>query len=184
MRADETIACAKPGLLGDDRSEHRFHLGIPRAPRSIGAVIEIDVIGGRADDPEAAEVVAQRLRNHASDQGILGKLLRGLERDVAGRRVEMEDAGENQLDRAPFGADDEIDVLRVSVETAGDLAVYDHDEPDRAHPERKEQDVQQRAERTRPQVTPGELQEIHAACRNGRRGRASCRSTRDLRRVS
>src|SRR5437773_1424579 len=148
------------------------------------AVIQIDVIGRGADDPEAAETVGDRQWNHAPDQRISGQFLRRGPRDVAGRHIEMEDAGEHELDRTALGADHEIDVFRIAREAVGDLAIDDQHEADRPDAQSEEQHIEERAERPRTQVTPGELKKRHVLSGAGWRGNASWRATFGLRRPS
>jgi hypothetical protein len=45
------------------------------------------------------------------DQRILCQLSDGLERNIAGRRIEVIDARQDQLHRTALGADDKIDAL-------------------------------------------------------------------------
>ena len=90
--------------------------------------------------------------------------------------------GQDQLDRAALGADDEVDALGVAIETVADLSIDDQDEPDGADAQREQQHVEQRAERTRAQVAPGQLQQIHARAPPRPAWQRSCRGIRDFRR--
>jgi hypothetical protein len=107
------------------------------------------------------------------DQRILRQLLYGLERNVARGHVEVIDTGEDQLDRAPLGPDDKVDALRVTIEAVAHLSIDDPHEPDRAHAQREQQHVEERTQRARAQIAPGELEQIHAPCSTARRGNAN-----------
>src|SRR5262249_23559631 len=121
-------------------------------------MIEIDVIRRRPDDPEPVKAVAHREWNDPADHRVPGELLRRFQRDVSGRNIEVEDAGENELDRAALGTDDEIDHLRVATESFADLSVDNHHEADGADTEGEQQNVEQRPERPRSQIAPRKLQ--------------------------
>ncbi len=162
VRADESIADAESRMRRDRRPQRGFHPVVPETSRPDRASVEPHVVLSRADDPKAAKAVAQRERDHVADQRIRGELLRCPDRDVAGRRVQVKDPGEDQLHRAALRPDHEIDAPRVAVEAVADLSIHDQHESDGCDAERQQQDVEQRAERPRAQIAPRELHEIHA----------------------
>src|SRR5262245_50827037 len=116
MRAREAVADPKAGALRYRRAQHRLHALLPNPARRERPPIESEIVGDRADNAKALDAVAERKGNHAPDEPVLRQRLRRGERDVPRRRIEMEDSGENQLDRAALGADDEIDAFRIAGE--------------------------------------------------------------------
>ena len=115
---------------------------------------------------------------------VCGQRPHRLERDVARRRVQVIDAGKHQLHGAALRADDEIDAASVALEALADLSIHDPDEPDRSHAERQQQDVEERAERLRAEIAPGQAGEIHAAATTEPRESGSTVAIRSLRRES
>jgi hypothetical protein len=71
------------------------------------------------------------------------------------------DPREDQLHRAPLRTDHEIDAARVAVEARADLVVHNPHESDRPDAQHEQQHVEQRAQRPRAQVAPGQLKEVH-----------------------
>src|SRR5438477_13146981 len=96
----------------------------------------------------------------------------------------MKDAGQHELDRTSLGTDHEIDIFRITREAVADLIIDDQHEPDRSDAQSEKQHIEERAQRPRAQVAPGELQKRHAASAAGWRGNASWRVTFGLRRPS
>ena len=143
------------------RAHDRFHRLPPQPPgRRLAAVVR-DVVVRRADDPEAAEAVAERERDRLLHRPVLRELLRGGERDVAGGRVEMEHGGQDELHRTALRAGHQVDAARVATHPLLDLMRGEQDERDRPDPEREQHEVERRVERLRPEVGNAEAREVH-----------------------
>ena len=102
------------------RARRRCRAPLPSAPptpalRQLGTVVRDERVLG-PDDPEAAIAVAERQRNHLGAPADPRELLDRGERHVAGRNVGVIDAGQHELQRAAFRADDEVDARRLARE--------------------------------------------------------------------
>src|SRR5207248_9002752 len=104
-------------------------------------------LGLGADDAKAAETIAKRYRNKLRNARIAAQAKRLIQRDVAGRRIDVKNASQHQLQRTSLRADDEIDALRVAREAAFELASEYQQQRDCPNTEHQQQQVQ-RARKT------------------------------------
>jgi len=131
----------------------------------MGAVM-LDQLRLRPDNPCAPEAVAERERNRFGDERVRAELRDRRERDVSGRNVDVIDAAQDELQRAPLGADHEIDALRVARHAFGELLREQHRQRDNAETECEQQHDQRRRERPPSSVRDREASN-HAAASVG-----------------
>ena len=92
------------------------------------------------------------------------------ELDVPGGRVDVVDVREDELQRAAFCTEDQVDVVDVALEGGGELALCEHQHADHAHAEGEQHEAEGGRELLRSEVAPGEEEPIHDAVRSRRRG--------------
>src|SRR5688572_2895848 len=182
MRAGEGSANADAGARRDFGAEHRFHWFVMKTTRSQLRPVMLRVLPWRADDAIALPAVAERQGNRFLDEAVLLEGARCSERDVAGGRVDMVDPGEDQLHRAAFRADDQIDAARIAMHALLELAHHQDQEHDGADAKREQNEAERGVQRPRAQVARGEGREVHRAPSSRRSlnlpfTRASCVAT-------
>ena len=102
VTADEVVAHAEPGPGRDERAERRFERRLPQpAPGQLAAIVPgIGVLG--ADDAKARQTVAQRQRNGFRDKRVLRPAFGLGERNVPRRKIDVIDAGQDELQGLPL----------------------------------------------------------------------------------
>ena len=164
VRAGELRAHMQPGAvrhLGADDGLHR--LRPDGALRKAGLVMR-RVGRACAHNAKAAKAVAQTQRYELRYLRVLLQFLHLLQRDIAGRHVDVKDAGQDQLQRAALGPDDQVNSCQVALESVVELLAHQQHEADRRQTQRQQQQVQSSRQRLRQQIAPGDGQQLHGAC--------------------
>jgi hypothetical protein len=117
-------------------------------------VLGVGMLG--ADDAKARDVIAHGHGDRAFDHRMLapaGNLGQG---NVPGRKIDLVDAGQDQLQRTALGADHQVEAARIPQKTLLELSAEQQQQYDRADPERQENEIERGIERAGADV--GETQ--------------------------
>jgi hypothetical protein len=157
----ERPADAHPRTLRHLRADHRLQRGRPQLAVAQAPLVVPHVIVRRADDAKTAVIVLDDERHRELHFRTRRDLLRLTPGERPRRHVELVDAREDDLERAAFRADGEIDAARVDVHPLLELGGGQHEQRDRRDAEREQHDVEQRREVARAQIRETDRRERH-----------------------
>ena len=180
VTADEVVAHAEPGPRRDERAERRFERRLPQpAPGQLAAIVRgMGVLG--ADDAKAGEAVAERQRNRFRDKRVLRPAFGLGERNVPRRKIDVIDAGQDELQGAALAADHQVDAAGVPGEAVLELRTEEQQQDDHGNTERQQRQIERGVERPGANVGEAEAEQAHGRAGSSRRcpkcalRRASC----------
>jgi hypothetical protein len=177
VTADEEVAHAEPGPGRDERAERRFERGL--APSQLAAIVRgIGVLG--ADDAKASQTVAQRQRNGFRDKRMLRPAFGLGKRNVPRWKINMIDAGQDELQGAALAADHQVDATGIPSEAILELRTEEQQQHDHGNTERQQRQIERGVERPGANVGEAETEQAHRWAGSSRRcpkctlRRASC----------
>ena len=139
VAAHKAITHAQAGVARHLGAQHRLHGRLPHCATGHHAGVVAQVIGRGANDAVALETVAHADRNQ------LGHLRVGLQRlhigqrHIAGGRVDLKHARQNQLQRAAFGTHHHVNASQVARKGLLNLVVDQQHQRDGRQPQRQQQ---------------------------------------------
>ncbi|MNV67454.1 hypothetical protein D3C71_1602570 [compost metagenome] len=83
-----------------------------------------------------------------------------LQRDVAGRHVDVKHARQNELQRAALGAHHQVNAREVALERLVELRSHQQHQRDGRQAQREHQQVEHSRQGARPEVTPRQAGEF------------------------
>ena len=169
VTADEAVAHAKPGPGRDERAERRFERRLPQpAPGQLAAImLGIRMLG--ADDAKARQTVAQRQRNGFRDKRVLRPALGVGKRDVPRRKIDVIDAGQDELQGAALAADHQVDATGVPGQAVLELRTEEQQQHDHGNAERQQRQIERGVERPGANVGEAEAEQAHGWAGSSRR---------------
>ena len=141
-------------------------------------MLGIGVLG--ADDAKARQTVAQRQRNGFRDKRVLRPALGLGKRDVPRRKIDVIDAGQDELQGAALAADHQVDAAGVPGEAVLELRTEEQQQHDHGDTERQQRQIERGVERPGANVGEAEAEQAHGWAGSSRRcpkcglRRASC----------
>ena len=175
MGPGEGLTQAKAQRTRHRGPQNHLHRCIPHAAPGQRCGVQLRIRQRGTDDAVALEVIAQADGDHLRDQRIGPQGIDGAQLNIAGRHIQVEHAGQNELHRAALGTHHHIDTSQVAIKSTLHLVGNQQQKRDGRQPQRQQQHVQNRRQRPRPEVAPGQSERVHAA--------TSSRSKRGRRRV-
>jgi hypothetical protein len=167
--ANQLRAGSHRGGASNVCTDDGLHRCLPQLSGRERSAIQRDIVVRRADDAKTAETVAERQRDDLLHHAVCGELAGFGERNVPRRRIQVVDAGEDQLHRTALRADHQVDPLCVAQQALFHLRREQQNQADRADAEGKQHDVQRSVQWPRPGIAPGESREVHVARPSSRR---------------
>src|SRR5690554_1724824 len=95
-----------------------------------------------AYNPETFVIVSKSQRNDIFDQTVLGDPFGLLQGDVPRGKIDMIDAGEDQLKRTAFGSDNQINALGILGHFVFELILHEEQYGENSQAQSQEQNVQ------------------------------------------
>ncbi|MDR6153404.1 hypothetical protein QF021_001493 [Acidovorax delafieldii] len=141
-------------------AQHRVHGLLPQRALSKRCLVVRHVIGRGAHDAVALIAVAQAQRDDLRHQRVLLQSLHFLQGDVASGYINMENARQDELQRAALGAHYQVDAAQITLKRLVELRGDQQHQGDGGQAERQHQQVQHRGQRAGPQVAPRQAGEF------------------------
>ena len=117
------------------RTDDHFKTGFECPPRGPRSFVMRSVRFRAADNAKSAVVVSVCQRDAFGDVWMAHDLFRIGQSDVTGRGIDVVDVGQDQLKRAAFGSQHQINVFNVAVEGRAQLLFREHQQAHQSHTE-------------------------------------------------
>ena len=157
---EKLIADLEPGHFRHLGADHHLKTCFKCAAFRQPSAVVLGVGIRAAHDAVAAVVVPISQRNPLRDVRMADDLFRIGEPNVPGRRVDVVDIGQNQLQWTAFGAEHQIDVFNVAVKRITQLLFGQHEQTDHAYPKGEKHQAQGRLQFLEPDVAPRDVQPV------------------------